>query len=343
MFSQTSLQASHISPATPRALYFDTTTAIGWVPGADELEIAVHEPQQGVVFYTLSQTTAQPRFIRQDSCLLCHLSWETLGVPGMLMLSTFQMPDDPNAYATGIPVDHRTPLPERWGGWYVTGSAGTSRHRGNIPIVVDRAQVHADPQPAPPLLSVSGRVSARGYPTSCSDIAALMVLSHQVRMTNLLTRTGWESRVAAHEPQAARDAVASVLSPRVEAAIRELVDYMLFVDEAPFAQPIESSCGFAERFSSQGPRDRRGRSFYQLDLNSRLLRHRFSYMVYTPAFDALPQVTKEAVYRRLWDILSDTEQSPPYSHLSRDDRRAIAQVLLETKDDLPSSFQLVGE
>ena len=29
-------------------------------------------------------------------------------------------------------VNHRTPLEERWGGWYVTGVHGAQRHRGNL-------------------------------------------------------------------------------------------------------------------------------------------------------------------------------------------------------------------
>lgn len=83
VFSQTSLQASQITPATPRAVYFDSTAAVGWVPGAEQLEVAVQDPRQGVVFYTLDQHAAEPQFIRRDSCLSCHLSWESLGVPGI--------------------------------------------------------------------------------------------------------------------------------------------------------------------------------------------------------------------------------------------------------------------
>ena len=124
VFSQTSAQAKQIGPRNPRAVYFNDTVAVGWVRGADVLELAAQDRHQGVVFYTLDQKrTDAPRLTRDNTCLLCHLTWDTLGVPGLQMLSTFQMSDDPNAYAAGIVVDHRSPLSQRWGGWYVTGKA----------------------------------------------------------------------------------------------------------------------------------------------------------------------------------------------------------------------------
>src|SRR5262245_7217849 len=55
VFSQTSLQARLISARRPRAVYFNDHVAVGWVPGADELEIAAQDPTQGVVFYRLEQ------------------------------------------------------------------------------------------------------------------------------------------------------------------------------------------------------------------------------------------------------------------------------------------------
>ena len=48
----------------------------------------------------------------------------------------------------------------------------------------------------------------------------------------------------------------------------EVVDYMLFVDEAPLPMPVRGRSGFAERMSASGPRDRKGRSLYELDLDA---------------------------------------------------------------------------
>ena len=150
-------------------------------------------------------------------------------------------------------------------------------------------------------------------------------------MTNLITRVGWEARLATQTPSA--DA-----SARVREASVDLVDYLLFVDEAPFVGPVRGTSGFAERFASGGPRDKQGRSLRDLDLQRRLFRYRCSYMIYTDAFDALPDNAKDAVYARLAFILSGRETGARYRSLSLADRRAIVQILRETKKDLPASF-----
>ncbi|HEX7796628.1 MAG TPA: hypothetical protein VF456_19835, partial [Vicinamibacterales bacterium] len=289
VFSQGSMQARQISPTNPRAVYFNDTVAVGWVRGADVLELAAHDARQGTVFYTLrQQAAASPRFERETRCLECHLTWDTLGVPGFQVLSTFQMSDDPNAYATGLVSDHRTPFDDRWGGWYVTGQAGNSQHRGNVPVVVSAAELQKPRGAAPQLSSVAGRFDTHGFPSEHSDVVALMVLEHQSRMANLLTRVGWETRVAlpARTPSSANPAT-SGLPLRVREAITDLVDYLLFVDEAPFASHVVGSSGFTQRFSGMGPTDSRGRSLRQLDLERRMFRYPCSYMIYAPAFDAL--------------------------------------------------------
>ena len=125
VFSETSVQAELITSKNPRALFFDDSVAVGWVRGADTLELAAHDPQQGVIFYTLDQRqAAAPRLERQLSCLTCHLSQNTQDVPGMLTFTTQSIPQDKYSYASGFATDHRTPIPDRWGGWFVTGRAG---------------------------------------------------------------------------------------------------------------------------------------------------------------------------------------------------------------------------
>jgi hypothetical protein len=113
---------------------------------------------------------------------------------------------------------------------------------------------------------------------------------------------------------------------------------MLFIDETPLPGRIQGTSGFAEKFSAQGPRDSKRRSLRQLDLERRLMRYPCSYMIYSPAFDGLPTGVKEAVYQRLWQILSGEEKSAKYARLSTADRRAIVEILRETKKDLPEYF-----
>jgi hypothetical protein len=119
------------------------------------------------------------------------------------------------------------------------------------------------------------------------------------------------------------------------------VDYMLFVDEPTIAGKIEGTSGFAEMFAAQGPRDSHGRSLRQLDLESRLMRYPCSYMIYSPAFDALPPVARDAVYKRLWQVLGGVDKQRQYARLSLADRRAIVEILRATKPDLPAYFQAV--
>jgi len=101
------------------------------------------------------------------------------------------------------------------------------------------------------------------------------------------------------------------------------------VDEAPLASPIHGSSGFAEKFAALPPRDSTGRSLRQFDLQHRLMRYPCSYMIYSPAFDALPADLKDAVYHRMWQILSGKNPT---------DRRAVAEILRETKPGLPEYF-----
>ena len=183
------------------------------------------------------------------------------------------------------------------------------------------------------LASVDGLFDVKGYPTLQSDVVALLVLAHQVGMTNHLTRLGWEARVAAAKPSDA-DARA-----RVKEAAQDFVDYLLFVDEEALRAPVHGSSGFAEKFSALGPKDSKGRSLHTLDLQTRLLKYPCSYLIYTEAFDALHPLAKDAVYTRMWQILSGAETNRRYTRLKPADRTAVIEILRETKPDLPAYFR----
>lgn len=345
VFSPTSFQEEHVRFDNPRALFFADNVAVGWVRGAEVLELATQDRRQGTMFYSLTQSeTAAPRFERRENCLACHLSWDTLGVPGLQVISMFPMPKDRNAYASGHVTDHRSRLQDRWGGWYVTGAHGGVAHMGNVEVVdVDDPQATFGVIPEE-IDSVEGAFDLDGYPSVYSDVVALMVLEHQAHMANLITRVGWETRRVLHRESmtAAEDRGRGTDDGRfreivTEAAV-ELVDYLLFVDEAPLPAGIEGTSGFTEVFADRGPHDRRGRSLREFDLDGRFFRHPCSYMIYTEAFDALPPLALEAVYARLWVVLSGDLTEPPYDRLSLADRQAVAEILLETKSNLPDYF-----
>ena len=334
VMSKTGIQGLYSGPANPRAIFFNDAVSVGYIRGAPFLEFAVQDPEQGVVFYTLDQKAqARPVLERRPGCLSCHQVYATLHVPGMLARSVFMAPDGlPLSQFGSYDADDRTPFRRRWGGWYVTGVDAGLRHIGNAfvtdtekrEIVVSDSTLHRMP--------LDPSFDARSYPSSASDIAALMVFQHQGRMMNLITRVGWESRIAADGGRA------DFSDGPLRDAVNELVDYLLFVEEEPLPAAIKGTSGFAEMFSAQGPRDQRGRSLRQLDLQHRLLKYPCSYMIYSSAFRALPGDVRAAVYSRIWTVLSGKDASARYTRLSSEDRRAIIEILKDTLPDLTEEF-----
>ena len=301
VFSKTSLQAPLIEPNNPRTIFFNDSVAVGWMKGGF-IEIAALDPRQGVQFYTVQPRADAPaRFEKGRDCLRCHVGDATLDVAGYVVRSTYTAADgSPMLVYGGGAVDHRTPIEDRWGGWFVTGAPATVRHLGNAVI-----GPHGDPQTMESLPAKTN-----------SDIAALMVFDHQMHMANLITRIGWETRAG--------------VGGLAESA-QEFVDYLLFVDEAPVRGNLMGR--FAASFNKNVPRDSKGRSLYDLDLQTRLLRYPCSYMIYSEAFDALPRDAKDAIYKRMVRVLSGAEKDKRYARLSAADRRAVLEILRETKPD----------
>jgi hypothetical protein len=331
VFSRGSLQGKRIGEQNPRAVFFNDRVALGWVRGGDVLEVAAHDDTGGVVFYTLQQRVdadAPPQFTRKFECLGCHVTGDTLGVPGLLMFSTTRAEA---GVFDGVPrhVDQSDPLERRFGGWFVTGHAGAVRHMGNNVAAMDG-------RPARELTSVDGLFDADGYRTRSSDIVAHLVLTHQAGMTNLLTRAAFEARLAeASLRSSSTPAPATAVAALMDGIAREVVDHLLFVDEAKLPASVQGTSGFAERFSARGPRDRKGRSLYDLDLTRRLMKYPCSYLIYSPAFDALPSSIKLPIYRRMREVLSGADQDERYRvALSRADRQAIVEILRDTNIDL---------
>jgi hypothetical protein len=303
------------------------------------------DPKQGVIFYTLDQEESEkPRFDRRDTCLQCHATGATLGVPGLVVRSVYPEPSGmPLFNAKTFVTDHRSPLKERWGGWYVSGKHGSQIHMGNA-VSRDRDNPeNLDTSGTQNLIDLHWRFDTGAYPVPHSDIVALMVLEHQSRMTNLITRVGFEARMALHENAAMNKAleqpeghISESVTRRVHSAADELVEYLLFAEEARLTEPIQGVSGFTESFGRGAPRDSQGRSLRDLDLKTRLLRYPCSYLIYSEAFDGMPPMALDRIYRRLWEVLAKEEAGPKFAHLSKEDRRAILEILLATKKGLPA-------
>jgi hypothetical protein len=295
------------------------------------MEIAAVDPKLGAVFYTIAQQPgARPVITRETrACLQCHQSASsTGGVPGLIMRSVVT---DRHGYPVvsdrGTTTD-RTPLPERWGGWYVTGAIA-SPHMGNATTPALSTEMgNVQSYLAKTKLTTSGTVTdltdrfdTAPYLSPGSDAVALLVLAHQTYVHNLITAAGYQARSAPDDQL------------RLEGAAERLVQGMLFVREAPLGGAITSTSKFAVDFATTGARDSRGRSLRELDLGNRLFRYPLSYLIYSESFDALPAPVRQFVYRRLHDILEGRDESPRFAHLSPADRVAIREILEDTKPE----------
>lgn len=335
VFSKTSFQQALISPKNPRAIFFNDDVAIGAVPGGKVFEISALDPARGVMFYTLDMRSSQsPHFERGGSvCGECHNPISVL-VPGLMVTSVIPNADG-TPFFTGAffnVTDHRTPIGERWGGWYVTGTS--EPHLGNAIAPDPEHPTELETKGTQNLLSLAGRFDLSKYPVPTSDVVALMTLEHQTRLINLITSVGAQARSLIEKGK-----LDEAASRRLDQAVEEIVSSMLFAGEAPLHQPVKGVSSFTETFPRRGPRDKKGRSLRDFDLQKRMFRYPLSYMVYSPIFDNLPDSVRDRVYHRLYEVLTGKDNSQKYARIPSQDRANILEILRDTKPDLPDYFK----
>jgi hypothetical protein len=331
VFSKTSLQRHRIGPATPRAIYFNDEVYIGYCQRGDVLEAAAADPELGTVFYTVNQKAGSPRIRRHaENCLLCHGSSHNHGVPGHVIRSVLPESDgEPSLTASSSRTDHTSPFSDRWGGWYVTGAHGKMTHRGNV-CLPDRGE--ADPVSGQNVIDLSDRFKLKPYLTRHSDIVALMVLEHQAGLHNRLARAALEGRIALHRNTDDADRIIRELGD-------DIVDYLLFRDEAKLTDQVQGTSAFSLDFPKRGPFDKKGRSLREFDLQTRLFKYPCSYLIYTNAFQKLPTPIKDYVLRRVYAILTGESGAKEFAHLTANDRDAIRDILADTLPDKPSYWK----
>lgn len=349
VFSKTSLQRQRISPRTPRAIYFNDEVYVGFCQSGTVLEISAADTRLGTVFYTLEQKLGErPNIARQgDNCLICHSSSRTGGIPGHLVRSLFaDASGEPILSAGSYTVDQTTPLAQRWGGWYVTGRHGEQTHLGNLIVHEADDPRQVKNEDGLNRTDISDLVKLDRYLSPHSDIVALMVLEHQTLTHNRLTQANFAARQALDYETMMNRALGKPDGTRLESTTRriasagdDLVEAMLFVDEAKLTAPVSGTSGYAEWFEQQGPRDAQGRSLREFDLQRRLFRYPCSYLIGSREFDGLPPEMREYVWRRLWDVLSGADQSDTFSHLTAEDRQAIREIIRDTQTDRPAYWQ----
>lgn len=316
VFSKTSLQSDFIAPKTPRAIYFNADTYVGWIPGAPLIEIMSVHPTRGVVFYTLrnDKPGAKAFQTEKETCFRCHGGI----APSLFANSSPIAPSGyPRVFERTYNATPDLPLRLRWGGWYVTGSHGLQRHMGNELSLGNDEKHRIDIEKGANVTDLRRYLDVRPYLTPHSDIVALMVMEAQMEVQNVLTRT--------HAALRDGDSAAEACEPLVEA--------LLGCGETKLASPIKGTSDFATRFAQTAPKDPLGRSLSQLDLRTRLLKHTCSPLIYSESFEALPPAAKAQVWRRLRDVLLGKDRDARFGHLSAADRRATFEILRDTEPD----------
>ncbi len=332
VFSKTSKQNNLIHPRNPRALYFSPDCYCGYVPGG-MMEVIIHDRRLGPVFYLidLGQERKAPSVERDTSdCLSCHGTGRTENAPGVLVRSVF--PDENGnpllSFGSGL-VMHDTPIEERWGGYYVTGAISLP-HLGNRTYVEAR-QAQAERSQ---WNSVSGKIDVSKYPCATSDIVALMVLEHQCQAHNLLTaaKMNYErARFLSLSIDPDGDPEQGSAGRVADQAAQRIVDWFLFTGEADMgADGVSGSEIFQQQFAAAIPRTSHGDSLADFQLNSRLFKNRCSYMIYSEAFVALPDMIKKRVITRLENILESADGADDYAQIKLSERRRIAKILRDT-------------
>ena len=344
-FSKTSLQGRLISTSRPRALFFNNNIYVGYVNGSQLLELSVADPAMGAVFYTFNQDTRRLKREVGD-CMLCHGSSRTGYQPEHVIRSVYPATDGQPIFRGGShTISHNSPYENRWGGWYVSGEHGTLRHMGNaIAEITEDDDINREQKAN--TLDLEKHFETNRYLSPHSDIVAVMVQDHQKPMHNLLAAANYNTRYALYDQKIIDKALKLNSSELRESTLRRIasagekvVRYMLFTEEPQLPDKVSGTTQFAKKFSSRGPYDRKGRSLYQLDLKTRLMKYPCSYLIYSDSFDQLPSPMKTYVYRRLWEVLSGQEKSKPYDRINTESRKAILEILLQTKTDLPDYWK----
>jgi len=347
VFSKTSLQRDLINPETPRVLYFSDEAYVGWsVTGS--FEVAIFDAKLGTTFYLLDQhaTKEEPLFERSGDCLLCHSRHEH--TPSLRTRSVF--PDangEPLSGSGGSNIAPSTPLAERWGGWYLTGTKDPFQHRANLTGKKVEDFEGPNAMPTRNLTSLEGVVDTRRYLLKTSDVVPMLMHDHQVHVHNVLSTANQDARIALHRWPAMREILGlpKDAPPQGSCVVvfdsqaEKILDALLCRDEAPWpAEGLQSDGVFAKAYAKTRKPDTKGRSLRDLDLRTRLFTYRCSPLIYSQSFATLPKELRDIVLLRLSSGLRAFPPSPSFGHLADDERVAIHEILTATLPDLPAGW-----
>jgi hypothetical protein len=332
VFSSTSLQTSLISAVNPRALYFNEEVYVGYIPRG-RIEVIGLDPELGAIFYIFDiprgVNAPAPVIERSTRCMNCHAGAETGRVPGLLVKSVIPGPNRGSLLGfRDQEIGHHVPYSDRFGGWYLTGSDGFTNHWANL----TGRLVQGELIPIPVNL---GTVDLERYPVPTSDMLAHLVHEHQTGFVNRVVEAAYRARTTLHRHDGS---LGNDGAAELDHQARRLVRYLLFADEPPLpAGGIQPNSQYQEAFLKGRRTDREGRSLKDLELQTRLFKHRCSYMIYSPLVATLPGEMKRRLYVELQRALGP-QAAPEFAYLPESERRQIREILRATLHDLPADW-----
>lgn len=319
VFSTTSLQLSRISPRNPRAIYFTEDLYLGYVPGG-QIEVIGIDPEIGAIPYIFSppngnEKSWHPNAIRSKRCMNCHANSDIGGVPGLLLSSVIPGPGGGSIDAFRQKKSgHSIPFDQRFGGWHLTGDQTFPSSWANATGIMSKGNVIKVPNPP------GAFFDWEKYLVAQSDVIANLVLEHQVGFINRCIGTSYRLREA-WERGIGQEEKRKIL----EREAQKIVDYVLFVDEAPIRKPISVGNSFFVRDFEGVEED----PLKKLNLKSRLMERRCSYMIRTRSFDGLPRAFKTIVFSEIKTLMTLPQSDLPakFSYFKEAERREIDEAL----------------
>lgn len=329
VFSASSLQSEIINPRNPRALYFNEDTYLGWVPGG-LVEIIAEDPEMGPMFYVFDRLRpggAVPKATRSTKCMNCHAGNATRRLPGLVAESLLVSRAGSSLETFRRDVQgHQIPLETRFGGWHLTGQHNLSSTKANsmgIPNAGKNQIVPVEP-------GQYSDLSLHLLPTS--DILPHLVNEHQMGFENRLVYAIYTVRQLKSDD---KGMLGTAAKAEIDERAQEMARYIMFADEAKF--PAKGMVG-DETYAKDFLRDRKlskaGLSLKDLDLKTRMFKHRCSYMIYSDTWKAAPKELKDRVYYHMALYLRE-QPDAQHAHIPPVERLAIRSILKDTMTDLP--------
>lgn len=332
VFSRTSLQTRKISGSNPRAMYFNEDVYVGYIPGG-KVEIISLDPELGGIFYIfdIPKGDELPVIERSGRCMNCHAVAETRRIPGLSTRSVIPGSNWGKLVAfRDKEIGHQIPLSDRFGGWHVTGDPGVSDHKGNLIGEKVGGKIETE------VLMPGTEFDWSSYLTESSDILPHLILEHQSGFVNLVLEATYRARTYQH---IGKGKIKAEHAAVLQGLAGELVRYLLFADEAKLpAGGIRVDPQYREDFLADRREAANGLSLKDLDLETRLFKHRCSYLIYSDVFEATSDLFKQQVYESLGEAISTEKRDPDFAYLPDAEKKAIRDILRETLSDLPEGW-----